>query len=349
MPMMRTGKVFLVALPARARSAAVAAAHLAFPGAQVVELAAEGEVVHQELTAGPGPALLVFADPVSASVLEATQVVDKAGLPAWAVLVMGGNGSDLVECIPADEWEPPLLARIFRSALLQHGLLCENLRLRGDLKTVARRFTHDLVTPVGCINTSAAVLKILPPEEAESIATIIRNIEESSEEISVLIARVGFVITATADPKVPASVEMGEVVAGALEKLEADILKVRATVVLPPSWPEASGVADWLRVVWWNLLGNAVRHGGPGVRIQLAWQACHEGFRFSVTDNGAGVAPAIRPILFRAFSELHAGHGTGLGLSIVQRLVALQGGSCDFETPPEGGSRFSFTLPAAGS
>lgn len=342
---MRSIRLSLVALPASARAAALAAARAAFPGAEVVELATANDA----LARGPAPGLelLVLADTVSEAVIQDSQAVDQTGLPRWVAIVMGAHVSELVESVPPEEWNPVSLARIFRSALLQHELLGENLRLRGDLKTVARRFSHDLVTPVGCINTSAAVLKIMPPEETESIATIIGNIEESSAEITLLVERVSFVIRATAEPVVPAAVDMGAIVAGVLDKLEVQIGKARATVALPSSWPVASGVAKWLHVVWWNLVANALRHGGTDVRIQLAWEEEREGYRFSVSDNGAGVPAAIRPGLFRAFDELHSGHGTGLGLSIVQRLTALQGGSCHYEKLPERGSRFTFSLPAA--
>jgi signal transduction histidine kinase len=114
----------------------------------------------------------------------------------------------------------------------------------------------------------------------------------------------------------------------------------------PASWPEVAGVAPWLQVIWWNLLDNALKHGGPSAEIRLAWSRAPDGYRFSVVDRGAGIAPALQAGLFQPFDQLHALRTPGLGLSIVQRLVALQGGRCGYERLADGTSAFFFILPA---
>ena len=342
---MRNIRLSLIDLPAAARDVTFAAAQEAFPGAEVVETVTLEEAMRSEQR--HGLELLVLGDTNPASIIQATQAVNETGLLRWAVVILGRDTSELAETIPPEEWNPWLLARVFRSALLQYELLRENLRMRGDLKTIARRFSHDLVTPVGCINTSACVLRILPAEETQSIASIIQNIEDSSGEISHLIERVSFVVRASADPSIPSEVEMGAVFTAVLNQLETDIEKAGATVMTPPSWPKLTGVSKWLDVIWRNLLGNAIRHGGPSAQIQIAWQREGEDCRFVVSDSGAGVSPAMQSGLFRPFDQLHALHTTGLGLSIVQRLTVLQGGTCGYENRPEGGGHFYFTVPAA--
>lgn len=342
---MRNIQIILVELPETARAIAFAAAQEAFPVAKIVEAATAEEVMSRE--ADSGLRLLVLADTLASTLSQAIQAEDERGLPRWAVVILGSTPSELADTVPPEEWNLRQLVRVFRSAMLQHELLCENLRLRGDLKTIARRFSHDLITPVGCINTSACVLKILPPEETQSVSAIIQNIEDSSAEIAQLIERVSFVVRASADPGVPAAMEMGEVVAGVLKQLEGEIQKAGATVVTSPAWPKVSGIPKSVHVIWWNLIGNALKHGGPAVHIRLAWQPAGETYSFGVCDNGAGVAPIIQPGLFRPFDQLHSGHTTGLGLSIVQRLTALQGGQCGYEKTPESESRFYFSLPAA--
>lgn len=343
---MRNIKFSLIGLPAPAREVTFIAAHEAFPQAEVVEVATVEEARRANGVNG-SLELLVLGDSTSVPIIEATQATNDSGLLRWAVVILGRGTSDLAETVPPEEWNPWLLARVFRSALLQHELLRENQRMRGDLTTLARRFSHDLVTPVGCINTSACVLKIIPPEEKQSISAIIQNIEDSSAEISRLIERVSFVVKASADPAVPGEVEMGDVMEAVLDQLEEEIEETGATVQVPPSWPRVAGVPKWLHVIWWNLLSNAIRHGGPAAQIRIAWQPEGKGFRFRVSDGGSGVAPEIREGLFKPFDQLHTLHSTGLGLSIVQRLAMLQGGTCGCEDAPKGGANFYFTLPAA--
>jgi signal transduction histidine kinase len=73
--------------------------------------------------------------------------------------------------------------------------------------------------------------------------------------------------------------------------------------------------------------------------------------RVFVTDNGIGVKPEHRGIVFRMFKRLHPrdrfGGGTGTGLAIARQIVDRHGGQIWVESAPGGGSTFSFTLAAA--
>jgi signal transduction histidine kinase len=342
---MRVTRIFLTQMSPSVHLRALAAACEAFPEAEVIE-ANTVEEAGQKKASGQLE-LLVLAEPDAATAARAVKAVDFSGLPRWAVVILGRDLSGVAETVPAEEWNTPLLARVFRSALQQHELLRENLRLQGDLKTVARRISHDLYTPVGCIYTSSHVLKmILSGDNTPEIADMVRNMEDSSKEISQLIDRVSFMLRASADPCSPEHVEMAGVVAGVVRQLEPEIQETGASVAQPASWPEVSGVPQWLHVIWWNLLNNALKHGGPGAQVRMAWNPEGDGYRFWVADRGAGVAPAILDGLFRPFDQLHLLPAPGLGLSIVQRLVALQGGRCGYERLNKGSSVFYFTLPA---
>jgi signal transduction histidine kinase len=345
-PPMRSTRIFLVQLSPASRPLAITAARDAFPEAEIIEVRDVDEA--RRRGAGQRSDLMVLTEPDASAAAQAVQSLDASGLPQWAVVILGGNLADMAETVARDDWNIPLLARVFRSTLLQHELLCENLRLQGDLKTVARRISHDLYTPVGCIYTSSHVLKVILSAEAlPSIAVMVRNIEESSAEISQIVERVSFVLRASADPAPPVRLEMGAVVGGVLRQMEADIQKSGATVTQPATWPEASGVPQWVHVIWWNLLGNALKHGGKSPQVRLAWNAVSDGYRFSIADGGKEIAPTVAAGLFRPFDQLHLRPGAGLGLSIVQRLVALQGGQCGYDQAPDGSWRFYFTLPTA--
>jgi len=63
-----------------------------------------------------------------------------------------------------------------------------------------------------------------------------------------------------------------------------------------------------------------------------------------VQDNGSGVSPADRRHLFESFFTTKP-KGVGLGLSICKNIAAAHGGNLRYESPAEGGSRFTLTLP----
>jgi signal transduction histidine kinase len=223
----------------------------------------------------------------------------------------------------------------------------ENLRLRGDLLTIASRVSHDLRTPLCGITTACEMLKEVLAENTPEDTPYLAPILGSADEVSKLLERVSFVLKASANPPAKTQVPMGKPLAAALQRLEGRMLKRHATVTEPASWPDVEGVARWLETIWWNLIANAVQHGSDTPKIELGWREGAGEFRFWVCDNGAGVSEEDRARLFQPFHTLHEPDSTrGLGLSIVQRLVELQGGTCGYEQSKQDGACFYFTLPA---
>ena len=101
--------------------------------------------------------------------------------------------------------------------------------------------------------------------------------------------------------------------------------------------------------VFQNLVNNAVdaveEHGGTHVIVE-ALPTRDSMIRFSIADDGPGVPPEMVEKIFEPFVTGKA-HGTGLGLPIVSRMITRHGGSIHYETSPEGGACFVFTVPQA--
>jgi signal transduction histidine kinase len=306
-----------------------------------------------ETSAGKWPAsaehdfdLVVLFEPDDAIAASVTQAVNRAGAPKWAVVILSPGLSDLADSVPPEDWNPRTLARSFRAAVMQNDLLRENLRLRGDLRTVARRISHDLRTPAGCIHTSSDLLAELTAGKGSAVSNIADIFRQSSAEISEIIERVSFLLKASADSPAREPVEIGALVHAARVELEEEIRSAGATIIVPDAWPEVEGLPGALQVVWWNLLGNAVRHAGPRPHVSAGWIKRDQDYEFFVEDRGQGVPASRLAGLFAPFEQLHGMRTPGLGLSIVERLVALQGGRCGYEKRPDSGARFYFTLPA---
>ena len=106
-----------------------------------------------------------------------------------------------------------------------------------------------------------------------------------------------------------------------------------------------------------NLLSNAVKFTGTGGTIRLEVEELSRDqeqalVRFSVTDNGIGIAPEFLSRMFTPFEQADGSisrkyGGTGLGLAISQHIVELMGGRIQAQSEAGKGARFSFVVRLA--
>jgi signal transduction histidine kinase len=332
-----------VGLNNEAAAVAEEAAARAFPG-----VAVRAEVSLEAALAAPAASgeLLLLGQPSPSAVTTARAAIDARGLPRWPVIVLGSEPV-AAWTLPPEDWNARTLPRLLQAAAAAHVLARENARLRGDLLTLGRRLSHDLRTPLMGIATACDGIKEAPPEDSDSRDVFTRSISSSSDEISKLMDRISAVLKASAEAKPKESVEMGNIVWAALQRLERRLSRQGAVVGQPSGWPTVPGIGGWLEIIWGNLLANALDHAGREPQIAIGWQEEAGGWRFWVEDRGPGVAPRVAGSLFQPFDLLHHPSAPrGWGLPVVQRLVELQGGRCGHEARTEGGARFFFTLPA---
>jgi two-component system sensor histidine kinase/response regulator len=116
--------------------------------------------------------------------------------------------------------------------------------------------------------------------------------------------------------------------------------------------PFFQGNPEHLRLLWSQLVSNAIRYTPRGGSITLSLKAnSPEGqIEGTVSDTGIGIAPEEIPRIFEEFYRTEAAKsmketGTGLGLPIVQQVLSLYGGEIAIDSTPGKGSSFRFTLP----
>jgi len=122
---------------------------------------------------------------------------------------------------------------------------------------------------------------------------------------------------------------------------------------LPELWADPDRVTQVVA----NLVDNAVRHGSGRVTVSVAAYGAEgpangsagpggTGVVLGVADQGQGVAPELRAMVFRRFSSAGPRRGTGLGLYVVRGLVEAHGGTVEVDDAPGGGAVFRVLLPA---
>ncbi|MFG2819273.1 ATP-binding protein [Kitasatospora sp. NPDC048365] len=208
-----------------------------------------------------------------------------------------------------------------------------------------RRFvadvSHELRTPTASLLAAATALEHPDTRDAavELVAPQLRRLARLTEEL-LEISRMG----------------AGEVV---LDRRPVDLADLAADVAAHSADPSGVTVerhgdtvvavdARRLHGVLSNLVGNALRHGAPPVRVTVEGTAHTVTVR--VTDAGPGVPAELRDRIFDRFARGDAsrtgGEGHGLGLAIARENARLHGANLDLGPEPrDGGGVFVLTVP----
>lgn len=104
--------------------------------------------------------------------------------------------------------------------------------------------------------------------------------------------------------------------------------------------------------VFSNLITNAIKYSPPGgvVLVHAQFGQTRAGkpcVRFSVKDQGPGIAPEHQEHIFERFYRVVNTNksGAGLGLSIAREIVVAHGGEIGVISKPGEGSEFFFVIP----
>ena len=268
-------------------------------------------------------------------------------LPRWAVVASGASPAvSFAEVVPTAEWAPRLLARVFRSSMERHLLRRDKERLLGDLLSVGVRVTHDLRTPLGGILSATEVLEeIQGGPDAQSLS---QPIVESAQDLVKIINQLSLVAKGSGKPGIhqPFSMESSS---RARDGADGGEIHARRNHRF-----QTGGVAGSDR----RPGKDRESYGNSSLKTPCVTQAkgcgSRSGGMHRVKCIGSGFETMARVYrlkkrqLFHPFNRLHETNAArGLGLPVVERMVNLQGGQCGYESPPQGGSCFFFTLPGA--
>jgi signal transduction histidine kinase len=114
----------------------------------------------------------------------------------------------------------------------------------------------------------------------------------------------------------------------------------------------AMGDPAELDILVTNLVANAMKYSPADSPVTLTLSREGDEVCFSCSDNGIGIAPEDRAMLFREFfrsdsADVKAQAGTGLGLTIVDRIVTRHAGRIEVDSELGCGSTFRVYLPAS--
>ncbi len=219
-----------------------------------------------------------------------------------------------------------------------------------ELETFAYSVSHDLRTPLRAVDGfSRILLEAYAPQLDAEGRRIIGVIREGTKRMAQMIDDILAFSGAGRMEISPSAVDMEELVRTALKDLGPALAGRDVHVEIKPL-PPSDGDASMFRLLWTNLLDNALKFTRPkpeGV-IEVGARAGKGEMVYYVKDNGVGFDMRYVDKLFGVFQRLHGQSefpGTGIGLAIVKRIVARHGGRVWAEGKVGQGATVYFALP----
>ncbi len=144
----------------------------------------------------------------------------------------------------------------------------------------------------------------------------------------------------------PEQVDVGRLLKEVLELLAPP---AGVAVFVEPRMPVLDTERVPLQQVFLNLVSNAIKHArSEHPRIEVLVRPEGAFHRFTIKDNGPGIAPEFQERIWGIFQTLEARdkvEGTGIGLSVVKKIVESRGCKAWVESVAGEGAAFHFTWP----
>jgi signal transduction histidine kinase len=279
--------------------------------------------------------------------------------PRANVVMLTGQGNETVavevmkcgarDYLTKDSLSPETLHRCIQNAVMHGALETKLEQKRQSLEIFTRAMAHDLKEPLRTIKSFSRILhgsSALPPEDRELLDYVL----SAADHMEDLIVKVsGFTRLEASSELEPRPVSLS----AALDQVEGNLhqqIESRQAAIVRGALPEVMGDATLLVQLLQNLVSNAIRYCEQGTpEIRIAAEADGDTCRIAVSDNGPGIAPEHRELIFQPFKRLvgRGIEGTGLGLAICRRIAQLHGGAIWCEARKGAGATFIVEVPLA--
>ncbi len=287
---------------------------------------------------------LILAIPLAATVVRRLRRLRQTALR----LATAGPGVE----VPVDRARDEVgdLSRAF--AIMGRRLQQQEEARRAFVATAS----HELRTPLTSLE---GMLELLdedlqdPSADREEARALLERARAQSRRLSRLAAdlldlsRIDAQVALRSEP-----VELGELSRAVMAEFELDTAARKVSSVLDdagaPVWArgDPGSVARILRI----LLENALRVSPAGSRVRVELRGDEKLALLSVHDQGPGVDPDERDLIFERFQRGRSTGGQagfGLGLAIGRELAERMGGELGLDDADGPGARFTLRMPVA--
>ena len=222
----------------------------------------------------------------------------------------------------------PLLNRVDE----QNVQIAKQVEELKQAEMVRREFSanvsHELKTPLMSISGYAEIMRdgLVQPQDVPEFAG---RIYDEASRLTSLVQDIIEISKLDESKNMPfEDVDLYEMTQDICQTLMLPAKKKRVTVLMEGKSVSIQGVRHVLYEMLYNLVDNAIKYNKEGGYVKVLLAREKDGVRWSVEDNGIGIAKEEQERIFERFYRVDKSHsrktgGTGLGLSIVKHGAAL--------------------------
>lgn len=215
-----------------------------------------------------------------------------------------------------------------------------------NLDEFAYVVSHDLKAPLRAIsNLSQWIIEDLEADNSEEIDEHVRLMKSRIKRMENLISDILAYSRVGRENNEVSHFDSGELVREVIDMIGHDS---KAEFRVAEGMPQIEGKKVQMQQVFSNLINNAIKFSDKEKPIiSVGHEKVGDRIKFTVADNGPGIAEEYREKVFGIFQRLQSKdeiEGSGLGLSIVRKIVENEGGTVSVDDDPVlGGARFGFS------
>jgi two-component system sensor histidine kinase/response regulator len=226
-------------------------------------------------------------------------------------------------------------------------------KMRDDLM---KMIVHDLKTPLTSILATTEML--IDGDFGPLNADQRKMLTDAEGKADDLLALIGDLLEVSRIEEATMTLDLQPIAPAALLNEIAHEWSIRfqqdgatAVVDVTDDAPVFEADRSLIKRVLGNLVQNALTHSSTAVSLQLCARRDGDGILFTVADNGPGIPPEYREVIFRKFERVKNPNiprtrSSGLGLAFCKLAIDAHGGRIWVQSAGEGkGSAFHFSLP----
>ena len=256
----------------------------------------------------------------------------------------------LVRDISLSKRQERLISRQMDDLSVKNSELRKYIESNLQLENFAYIASHDLKAPMRTIVSFSQLLKRnLKKDIGQREKEYLDFIISGTKNLETLINDILTFSRVNTTQRVIAPINVKDLLSETILELKSGIDEKKARICIGDLPPTIDADRMKFKLLLLNFLTNSLKFVAsdkiPEIHIKGEEKSDH--WRFSVKDNGIGIAPEFEEKIFLLFKRLHNQQeydGTGIGLALCKKLVEQHEGEIRLYSEPGYGSEFIFTI-----